>query len=255
MKYRKISSYLFGLFFVSLMCVDTAKAESYQWLKCNPIPDKIEVSLLNSHNNTIINEPSPRELEALRQDNATITIPSSDYATMLPPSLRRKSYLQVISTSSTVITKPSIYISCTLSEVLLKDCYSIQLRESGYEGRSQEWNIRTNISNILPFDNYNLSGSKEDIIAGHISYHRSDTATVHTPWQLKRSVNYPDYWLFQGKVNISNPSTAEKILGDIGKFIFYPVNQHYYACTLENGDDKYYDTIRKLSEMNSKYIK
>lgn len=95
----------------------------------------------------------------------------------------------------------------------------------------------------------------EDSIEGHNTYHPSDTVTtVHKPWQLKRSVNYPDYWLFQGDVNIFNPSTIENILGDVGDVKFYPINQHYYTCTLETGDEGW-DKTRKVGKDNRKYIK
>lgn len=188
----------------------------YQGLICNPIPDKVEVTLKNSQNNTIIDKPSIRELEGLMQDGAKIIIPSPDYATLLPPSLRRQGrpeLLEVVKTSQTIITKPRIYVYCYDEGVLLKDCSN---RSTPFEE-----SIKT----------FNFSENKGDYIEG-------------SSWLLKRSDNYPDYWSFSGKVRVFDTD---------GNLKHYPVSLHYYSCTLEKFDDV--GMIDKLKKDNSEYIK
>jgi hypothetical protein len=241
-KNHKFMRRLLSLLITSIVCVASAQADdNYHWLACTPIPDIIEVRLLNSQKNTIINAPNPRELDQLKQDNAIIIVPSLDYKKMLPPSLQSLAFSKDTN-SKTIITKPSIYVLCTNPGSLVEDCIRKNL--------TPDYPISTNIETNNPIKKFDLSGKKTDEISGEVVT-QTNFSIASKPWQLTKSEDYPNYWKFNGRVGIYTAGITA-IISD--KPVYFPIRKiHYYTCTLESDAD--FGTVNLLNESNKVYIK
>ncbi len=244
MKNHKVSGYLVGMFIASMLCTGTAWAgpggskakPSYEWLECKPIPDKLTILYPDGNTTKLLENPTARDLTHIRQNGETIIEPIT-------------------------ITKPSIYILCEVPGVLLRDCYNEILKNPAATSLNHGYvpvNIRTNIYTIFsdsigPFNEFNLSGR----IAGS-NRHETENAVVHRPWSLAKSEGFPDYWRFNGVVEISLPQGVVAAVNvSPPEYRKYNISEHYYTCKLEsdNNLDSLRNKLKVLDEDNRKYIR